>query len=152
MASIDSRRAKCCMSNAMGWLSSRPQPEPEREPELEPIDGREILIVCLNHKQRRSRKKEKKQKKQKRGIQIKTSQDKNPAVGSPRPVGIRSRSSSSSSSSKWEDYAGYFLVVQSTVNHQLWGLASRHVTLSLSLSLLTLTSHTLHRHFAATQH
>lgn len=151
MASIDSRRAKCCMSNAMGWLSSRPQPEPEREPELEPIDGREILIVCLNHKQRRSRKKEKeKQKKQKRGIQIKTSQDKNPAVGSPRPVGIRSRSSSSSS--KWEDYAGYFLVVQSTVNHQLWGLASRHVTLSLSLSLLTLTSHTLHRHFAATQH
>lgn len=26
MASIDSRLANCCMSNAIGWLSSRPQP------------------------------------------------------------------------------------------------------------------------------
>lgn len=113
MASIDSRRANCCMSNAMGWLGSRPQPEPEREPERKPIDGREMLAGCLNHKQRRrkrrkrKRQKQKQKQKQERGIQMKTSQGKNPAAGSPRPVGIRSRSCSS----KWEDYAGYFFAI-----------------------------------------
>lgn len=67
--------------------------------------------------------KEKKQK-QKRGVQITTSQDKRPAAGSPRPVGIRS---------KWEDYAGYFLVVQSMV------ISTCH-SLNLNLTLtLTLT-------------